>query len=44
VAGTPLKEPIAAYGPFVMNTTEEIHQAFEDYRDGKFSAATVRKD
>jgi len=44
VAGTPLKEPIAAYGPFVMNTTEEIHQAFEDYRDGKFSVATVRKD
>lgn len=44
VAGTPLKEPIAAYGPFVMNTTEEIHQAFEDYRDGKFLAATVRKD
>jgi len=44
VAGAPLKEPIAAYGPFVMNTTEEIHQAFEDYRDGKFSAATVRKD
>jgi len=44
VAGTPLKEPIAAYGPFVMNTAEEIRQAFEDYRDGKFSAATVRKD
>ena len=44
VAGTPLKEPIAAYGPFVMNTTEEIHQAFEDYRDGKFLATTVRKD
>lgn len=44
VAGTPLREPIAAYGPFVMNTAEEIHQAFEDYRDGKFSAVTVRKD
>jgi hypothetical protein len=35
VAGTPLGEPIVQYGPFVMNTREEVEQAFADYRDGK---------
>jgi len=35
IAGVPLNEPIARYGPFVMNTEEEIHQAFEDYRLGR---------
>ena len=34
IAGVPLKEPIARYGPFVMNTREEIYQAVEDYRNG----------
>lgn len=34
VAGKPIKEPIVQYGPFVMNTTEEIHQAMNDYHDG----------
>jgi len=35
VAGRPLGEPIAQYGPFVMNTEEEIYQAVRDYRDGR---------
>jgi redox-sensitive bicupin YhaK (pirin superfamily) len=35
VAGRPLGEPIVQYGPFVMNTREEIEQALEDYRDNK---------
>jgi redox-sensitive bicupin YhaK (pirin superfamily) len=36
LSGEPMKEPIAAHGPFVMNTREEIMQAFQDYEHGKF--------
>ena len=34
LAGQPLKEAIAQYGPFVMNTQQEIHQAISDFRNG----------
>ena len=36
IGGVPLLEPITRYGPFVMNTQQEIYQAIEDYRNGKF--------
>jgi quercetin 2,3-dioxygenase len=34
IAGKPLNEPIAQYGPFVMNTEQEIRQALQDFREG----------
>jgi len=37
IAGAPFNEPIARYGPFVMNTREEIMQAFDDFKSGRFA-------
>jgi len=42
LAARPLREPIARYGPFVMNTREEILQAMDDYRSGRFLAGKDR--
>jgi redox-sensitive bicupin YhaK (pirin superfamily) len=41
LAAKPLREPVVQYGPFVMNTREEIEQALADYRDGRLAAAAA---
>jgi redox-sensitive bicupin YhaK (pirin superfamily) len=39
LAARPIREPVVQYGPFVMNTREEIEQALADYRDGRLTTA-----
>ena len=36
LSGEPIDEPIASYGPFVMNTNDEIRQTIDDFNSGKF--------
>ena len=43
LAGMPLREPVVQYGPFVMNTREEIEQAIADYQSGSFAKEQVRR-
>jgi hypothetical protein len=40
LAGTPIGEPVARYGPFVMNTREQIFEAFEDFKSGRMGEIT----
>jgi len=40
LAGVPLREPVARYGPFVMNTPEELETAFRDYQSGRMGEIT----
>ena len=42
LAGVPLREPVARYGPFVMNTPEEIHEAFLDFERGRMGTIAAR--
>jgi redox-sensitive bicupin YhaK (pirin superfamily) len=44
LTGAPLREPVARYGPFVMNTRDELVQAFDDYQSGRMGAITVGRD
>ena len=43
LAAKPLREPVVQYGPFVMNTREEIEQALADYRDGTLALDEARE-
>ncbi len=41
IGGLPIREPVAWYGPFVMNTSDEIAQALQDYHAGRLGTVPV---
>jgi hypothetical protein len=42
ISGKPLREPVAWYGPIVMNTQEDLRSAFEEYENGSFLKHTQK--